>query len=167
MATDQAAADDATATQRLKSLRVAFVGKMGGVNRREASRLVRQHGGVPSERCELPLDLVVLGAEELPLSGNPCLDDAIREAAARGQLEIISETQFWQRLGMVESEPFGRRLYTPGMLAHLLGVSVAVIRRWSRRGLIVPTREVHRLPYFDFQEVATARRLAELLAAGA
>jgi tetratricopeptide (TPR) repeat protein len=31
----------------------------------------------------------------------------------------------------------------------------------------VPTREVHRLPYFDFQEVATARRLAELLAAGA
>ena len=27
-------------------------------------------------------------------------------------------------------------------------------------------REVRRLPYFDFQEVATARRLAELLAAG-
>jgi tetratricopeptide (TPR) repeat protein len=45
-------------------------------------------------------------------------------------------------------------------------VSVAVIRRWHRRGLIVPVREVRRLPYFDFQEVATARRLAELLAAG-
>jgi tetratricopeptide (TPR) repeat protein len=44
---------------------------------------------------------------------------------------------------------------------------VSIIRRWHRRGLIVPTREVHRLPYFDFQEVATARRLAELLAAGA
>jgi tetratricopeptide (TPR) repeat protein len=28
-------------------------------------------------------------------------------------------------------------------------------------------REVQRLPYFDFQEVATARRLAQLLAAGA
>ena len=42
-----------------------------------------------------------------------------------------------------------------------------MIRRWHRRGLIVPVREVHRLPYFDFQEVATARRLAELLAAGA
>ena len=53
------------------------------------------------------------------------------------------------------------------MLAKLLGVPIAVIRRWHRRGLIVPTREVHRLPYFDFQEVATARRLAELLAAGA
>jgi len=33
--------------------------------------------------------------------------------------------------------------------------------------LIVPAREVRRLPYFDFQEVATARRLAQLLAAGA
>ena len=52
------------------------------------------------------------------------------------------------------------------MLAELLGVPVAVIRRWHRRGLIVPVREVRRLPYFDFQEVATARRLAELLAAG-
>jgi tetratricopeptide (TPR) repeat protein len=40
------------------------------------------------------------------------------------------------------------------------------VRRWHRRGLIVPRREVRRLPYFDFQEIATARRLAELLAAG-
>jgi tetratricopeptide (TPR) repeat protein len=30
----------------------------------------------------------------------------------------------------------------------------------------VPAREVRRLPYFDFQEVATARRLTQLLAAG-
>ena len=30
----------------------------------------------------------------------------------------------------------------------------------------MPVREVRRLPYFDFQEVAAARRLAELLAAG-
>lgn len=41
-----------------------------------------------------------------------------------------------------------------------------MIRRWQRRGWIVPVREVRRLPYFDFQEVATARRLTELLASG-
>ena len=52
------------------------------------------------------------------------------------------------------------------MLAKLLGVSVSAIRRWQRRGWIVPVREVRRLAYFDFQEVATARRLTELLAAG-
>ena len=52
------------------------------------------------------------------------------------------------------------------MLAQLVRVPLAVIRRWHRCGLIVPVREVRKLPYFDFQEVATARRLAELLAAG-
>jgi tetratricopeptide (TPR) repeat protein len=82
-------------------------------------------------------------------------------------LEIVTETQLWQRLGLVDGDQQVRRLYTPAMLADLLRVSVATIRRWHRRGLIVPAREVHRLPYFDFQEVSTARRLAELVAAGA
>jgi tetratricopeptide (TPR) repeat protein len=160
--------DEAVDALNLAGRRVAFVGKLGGVNRREAHRLVRQCGGVPVDRCELPLDLVVLGAGELPLG----LDDVplppdVQEAAGRGAVEIITETQFWHRLGLVDEDQHVRRLYTPAMLAELLSVPVATIRRWHRRGLIVPAREVHRLPYFDFQEVATARRLAELLAAGA
>ena len=53
------------------------------------------------------------------------------------------------------------------MLAHLLGVSVRVIRRWHRRGLITPVHTLHKLPYFDFQEVASARRLAQWVASGA
>jgi tetratricopeptide (TPR) repeat protein len=57
-------------------------------------------------------------------------------------------------------------VYTPAMLAGLVGVSVSTIRRWQRRGWIVPAREVRRLAYFDFQEVAAARRLAELSGAG-
>ena len=159
--------DVSESTSLLAGLRVVFVGKLGGVNRRTASRLVRQHGGIPIERCEMPLDLVVLGADELPLIDETLIDESIHDAAARGKLEIISETQFWHRLGMLESDQHVRRLYTPAMLAQLWGVSVGVIRRWHRRGLIVPAREVHRLPYFDFQEVATARRLAELLTGGA
>jgi tetratricopeptide (TPR) repeat protein len=47
-----------------------------------------------------------------------------------------------------------------------LGVEVSTVRRWQRRGWLVPSREVRRLAYFDFQEVATARRLVELTAAG-
>ncbi len=58
------------------------------------------------------------------------------------------------------------RLYTPAMLAELLNVPVATIRRWHRRKLIVPHQEVRRLPYFDDPEVATAQRLAHLLHAG-
>ena len=57
-------------------------------------------------------------------------------------------------------------LYTPAMLAELLHVPVATVRRWHRRGLIMPAKEIHRLPYFDFQEVVNARKLANMLAAG-
>ena len=90
----------------------------------------------------------------------------IRQAVEAGTLEIVTETQLWQRLGLVSQEPELNRLYTPAMLAELLRVPLAVIRRWHRRGLIAPVCEVRRLPYFDFQEVATAQRLAQLLAAG-
>jgi len=154
-------------TGPLKDKHVAFVGRLGGVTRREAQQLVRAQGGVPVDSGGPNVDLIVIGADELPLGGpDELLDEATRTAAAEGHLEIITETQLWQRLGLVETEQNVHRLYTPAMLADLLGVSVSIIRRWHRRGLIVPEREVRRLPYFDFQEVATARRLAQLLAAG-
>ena len=151
----------------LAGRRVAFLGKLGGVTKREAQHMVREHGGTPVDKVSCDADLIVIGADELPLSeADEMLDEVTRQAAADGRLEIIGETQLWQRLGLMDSEQNVRRLYTPAMLADLLNVSVATIRGWRRRGLIVPAREVRRLPYFDFQEVATARRLAQLLAAG-
>ena len=148
--------------------RVAFVGKLGGVSKREAQRLVRDHQGTPVEVGAHDPDLVVVGAEQLPFGeDDELLDEATRRLVAEGKTAVISETQFWEQLGFVDGEQNIRRLYTPAMLAELLNVPVTTIRRWHRRGLIVPAREVHRLPYFDFQEIATARRLAELLAAGA
>jgi tetratricopeptide (TPR) repeat protein len=163
-----AVADEPTGSDNpLSGKRVAFLGRLGSMTRREAQRLVRQAGGTPVDSQDPELDLLVLGADELPINEAARLPENVQEAAARGQLQIVSETQLWQQLGFVDDEQHVKRLYTPAMLAQLLDVSVAVIRRWHRRGLIVPTREVHRLPYFDFQEVATARRLAELLTAGA
>ena len=79
----------------------------------------------------------------------------------------MSETQFWQMLGLVDEDQDACRLYTPAMLAELLKVSIATIRRWHRRGLISPSRQVHKLAYFDFQEVASARKIAELISSGA
>lgn len=153
----------------LAGRRVAFVGKLAGMSRREAQQFIRQRGGQPIERLEEIPHIVVLGEAELPLGDAADVlasNDALRLAADQGELSVITETQLWQQLGFVEGERNIHRLYTPAMLADLLGVEVAVIRRWQRRGLIVPAREVRRLAYFDFQEVATARRLAELVAAG-
>jgi tetratricopeptide (TPR) repeat protein len=58
------------------------------------------------------------------------------------------------------------RLYTPAMLAEALRVPVEAVRRWHRRGVLRPARLVQRLPYFDFDEAAVARRLAQLFHAG-
>jgi tetratricopeptide (TPR) repeat protein len=141
------------------------------MSRRDATRLVREHGGsVASSTGDTSVDWLVLGEESFPnpalVGTDDSLDDDVRTAIGRGEVEVVSETELWQRLGLVERQDHIQRHYTPAMLAELLGVPVQVIRRWHRRGLIVPAREVRRLAYFDFREVATARRLAELLTAG-
>lgn len=148
--------------------RIAFVGKLGGINRKEARAMVRQQGGVMVDKIDSTVDLIVIGADELLAEGHDdLLNDDILQAASDGRLRIIDETQLWQELGLVDDELEACRLYTPAMLARLLEVPIATIRRWHRRGLIVPVRQVNRLPYFDFEEVASARRIAGLIASGA
>ena len=159
-----------SAAALLQNRRVAFLGKLASMGRREAAQLLKSHGATVLDGPDATVDLLVVGEEELPLPKgddfDDWLDEPTRQAAEEGKIEVLTETQLWQRLGLVEHEHDIHRLYTPAMLADLLKVPVAVIRRWHRRGLIVPVREVRKLPYFDFQEVATARRLTELLAAG-
>lgn len=147
--------------------RVALVGRFGGMNQREAANVLRSYGAVVVDADSTAVDWIVVGAEVSPLAEADLLGTSLLDAAAAGSLEIVRETELWQRLGLVDVEQSVHRYYTPAMLAHLLGVSVRVIRRWHRRGLITPVRTLHKLPYFDFQEVATARRLAQWVAAGA
>ena len=137
------------------------------MNQREAANVLRSYEAIVVDAVTEPIDWVVIGAEEPPIPQDQILGDRLRAAAAAGQVEILHETELWQRLELVDVEQSIRRYHTPAMLAHLLGVSVRVIRRWHRRGLITPVRTLHNLPYFDFQEVATARRLAQWIAAGA
>jgi tetratricopeptide (TPR) repeat protein len=153
--------------QSLRGQRITIVGRLGGMNRREAANLLRSYGVVVVESDTASVDWIVIGAEESPLAEAELIDEATRRRLSTGQTQILHETDLWQRLGLVDSEQSVRKLHTPAMLAHLLGVSVRVIRRWHRRGLIKPVRTLHRLPYFDFQEVATARRLAAWVASGA
>ena len=151
----------------LSGKRIAFLGKLGGMNRREAIAFAKLHGGTPVDRKHSEIDLIIIGADELPLHDDDLMTESMRTRYDAGQLEIIHETSLWESVGLIPEEGSVRKLYTPAMLADLLDVPIAVIRRWHRRGLIVPVREVHRLAYFDFQEVATARHLAKLLQAGA
>ena len=156
----------------LAGLRVAIVGRLASMSRRDAHKLLRGHGAVPVEASDEDVKLLVVGeaggglAAVDELAGAGPAAERLRQAIDSGRVSAWSETQLWQRLGLIEEETAARRLYTPAMLADLVGVPLSVVRRWHRRGLIRPLREVCRLPYFDFQEVVTARKLAALLAAG-
>lgn len=151
----------------LRQKRVALVGRFGGMNQREASNVLRSYQATVVDLDAESIDWVVIGADESPIAESDLLSPRVHDAAAAGSLEILHETELWQRLGLVDVEQSIRQYHTPAMLAHLLGVSVRVIRRWHRRGLITPVRTLHKLPYFDFQEVATARRLGQWIASGA
>jgi tetratricopeptide (TPR) repeat protein len=151
----------------LSGVRVALVGRFGGMKQREAANVLRSLGAEITEPDPDQADWIVIGAEESPLAEAELIRGKIRDAAAAGQVEVIHEMKLWQRLGIVEVQQSNKQYYTSVSLAHLLGVSVRVIRRWHRRGLITPVQTLHRLHYFDFQEVITARRLARWIASGA
>jgi len=84
-----------------------------------------------------------------------------RESGGAGAFE--SATEGPTRDG--EVSPI-RSFYTPAMLARLIGVPVATIRRWRRRGLIVPVRELGRVAYYDFGQVTAARDLGKRIPSG-
>jgi len=150
----------------IAALRVAFVGKLAGMTRPDAQKLVREHGGISIDTIAAGVDLIVVADDSPPAALATLLGDSERSAIDAGQLTVINETQFWQRLGLIDHDAHLRASYTPAMLAELLGLPVATVRRWHRSGLLQARRQVGRLPYFDFSQVATARQLAALSAAG-
>lgn len=156
--------------KRLDGQRVALLGRLASMSKRDATQMIREHGGTVLDKIAGDVTWVVIGEAELPLpnlhDAEEWLDAETRVAVDEGRVQVLTETKLWQHMGLVDLDHDVHRLYTPAMLADLLGVDIRTIRRWHRRGLIKPLRMVRRLPYFDFQEVATARRLAELLAAG-
>jgi tetratricopeptide (TPR) repeat protein len=81
-------------------------------------------------------------------------------------IDLINESHWLALLGLNDHREEVHRLYTPAMLSSILGINVHVIRGWARAGLIRPVRSLYRLPYFDFREVSSARRLNELLESG-
>lgn len=152
----------------LTNRRIAFVGRLEALNRHDVHQLIRERGAIPVTSLR-DADLLVVGMTELPIQDLDQLlsDEQFAGRTSNQKPEVVSENRFWQLLGLVEADSGVKRLYTAAMLASLLNVPLATIRRWHRRGLIVPVQMVHRLAYYDFQEVATARQIAKWLDSGA
>lgn len=154
----------------LQGERVAFTGTLASMTHRQAMELVEHHGGAAMHYVGHLTSLLVVGEEGWPLEpdGLPSVKlEHARQLHDKGEtIQIVSESEFLKLLGIEPLERKTLQLYTPAMLCQLLNVSVHEIRRWERVGLIKPVKKVFRLPYFDFEEVASARRLCQLISAG-
>lgn len=151
--------------------RVAFTGTLASMTHEAARQLVEEHGGTSTDHASRQTTMLVVGEEGWPLDPNGEPSRAfqhVTEWIAEGlPIQLVRESDWLHLLGLDERRDEVHRLYTPAMLNQLLGVSVANVRRWARLGLIRPVKRIARLPYFDFREVTSARRLVELLESGA
>jgi tetratricopeptide (TPR) repeat protein len=154
----------------LQGRRVFVAGKLNSMSRREAEQVIVDRGGRVVGSVSESADLIVVSDERHDMrrtaADRELFDDAARERILSGEVELVGESEFWIRIGLVDAGPDIERLYTPAMLAELVGAPLAAVRQWYRRGALHAKREVRRLPYFDFEEVQVARKLAELLKAG-
>lgn len=153
--------------------RLSFTGTLASMTHRTAMDLVEKHGGSAAEHVSKQTTMLVVGEEGWPLEpdGQPSvkLQQVTKWIQGGLGIQIINESEWLSILGERVADEHAsqvHRHYTPAMLSQVLGVSVHLIRRWERSGLIAPVRRIYRLPYFDFQEVASARRLSQLLADG-
>ncbi|GAB5441110.1 MAG: tetratricopeptide repeat protein [Fuerstiella sp.] len=149
---------------------VAFTGTLASMVHRDAAALVETSGGRAVQSVSGSVTMLVIGEEGWPLEsdGEPSLKlkQATQLIADGAQLRVVAESDWLHLIGLNEQRDEIRRSYTPAMLSRLLEIPVRLIRRWARIGLIRPVRRVCRQLYFDYQEVASAQRLATLLDEG-
>lgn len=149
---------------------VAFTGTLASMVHRAAAQLVEQYGGRATQSVSGSTTMLVIGEEGWPLDADGKTSQKLQQISqmiADGlDVRIVAESDWLQLLGLDEHREEIRRAHTPAMLSRLLDIPVRLIRRWARLGLIRPVRRICRLPYFDYREVASARRLASLLEEG-
>ena len=139
--------------------RIALGRRLAIATRGDWKRLIKQHGGHPIDQLDELTDVLLVSGDD-DGEANGLQDSNVKN------LEVLMENELWQLLKSPESSVDLSRFYTPQMLAKLLEVPVATIRRWHRRGLITPVEQINKLPYFDFQEIASARRIARWIQSG-
>lgn len=156
--------------QNIKDRKLCFCGKLAGMSRKEAETLARGAGAVVSPAPRGDLNLIVIG-EAAPLGKTwgelrDSFDEELRDAFESGRLETITETTFWQWLGLHPEREGASPLYTPAALAELIGVTASAIRYWYRLGFLKSENRVGKLPYFAFEEILAAKHLKALSEAG-
>src|SRR5262245_41255285 len=153
----------------LRGKQVAFTGRLATMTRSEAAALVASFGGEFAQSVHRQTDFLVVGQEGLPLTKRGGLTNKLRKARllqATGSPVILSEEDFFARLGLDARSGDVHRLYSTAQLCRLLRVPRDRMRGWLRAGLIQPAETTHGVDFFDFQQVTSVKTLCDLAAAG-
>ncbi len=155
---------------KLEGRTVCATGRFVNFTQADLGELVKSRGGRLVARPTRLTTILVIGDDGPPIDSvgqpNQCLKQAQRLINYGYTIHIYRETEFFESAGLRDRDDV-QRLHTIADLSRMLHVSAAKIRFWTRIGLLQPAESVHRLQFFDFQQVSHAKRLAELLEQGA
>jgi len=138
---------------------VAFTGRLASMKRADAFALVCRHGGKPRRGVTKDTDVLVVGELGWPLLDDGRPSNSLAQAKCY-RVPIVSERQFLEWLGMSVPEEQART-YTPDRLAALSRLPAEIVDQLAMFGLIEARNSL-----YGFRDLAAARQVAALLAAG-
>jgi tetratricopeptide (TPR) repeat protein len=144
---------------------VVFTGKLAAMTRREAWECVRSAGGQPGRDVTQRTGILVVGMEGWPVLPDGNISRKLRTAEhlqrRHQRLEIISEAELLEAIGMQERRPALAKQFPAERVCQILGIGRDTLARWEQFGLVQPCDG-----RYDFQDLVAARTIAELVGRG-
>ena len=149
---------------------ITICGKLVSMTRADAARVALAHGDELTERVTRQTSLVVVGGAAPPISRSgrvtPQFARARRFLRQGALLKVVTEEQWLAELGLAREAERVCGQFTAQQVAQTLGIPRSRLDRWLAAGLLKPIADSAGLPRFGFPQVAAARLLADLSAAG-
>jgi len=149
---------------------IALSGRLFSMSRAQAVQRIQQAGGRPVREPGPDTAILVAGSALGHLTAEGAVDRNLARFRQLKQqnaaIRLVEEPEFLRLLGAQDELEDFSRLYTAEQVGRIAGAPLAEVRFWVRRGLLRPARLSHRLAWFDFQEILTARNLSRLTKAG-
>ena len=154
----------------LEGKEIALTGRLFSLTRAEAAERVRRAGGVvvpePGDRTGLLVAGNARGhlTDDGGLPRNILLFDRLKQRGA--PIRLVEEPELLRMVGAKGDLADFSRLYTAEQVSRIADTPLPVVRKWVRKGLLQPARLQHRLAWFQFTDILTARNLNRLTTAG-
>jgi tetratricopeptide (TPR) repeat protein len=149
---------------------IALSGRLFSMSRTQAVQRILRAGGRPVREPGPATAILVAGSALGHLTAEGNVDRNLARFRQLKQqnpaIRLVEEPEFLRLLGAQDELEDFSRLYTAEQVSRIAGTPLAEVRSWVRRGLLRPARLSHRLAWFGFQDILTARNLSRLSKAG-